>query len=167
MAFIREVKRGFYANGRPKRYYYLVENYRENGKVKQRQRYLGTRKPSGRRYGLPFFTKEQEEMIARNKRFRKPLMLKAGQLARSLEYRLKEINAQGYVSGSVTPMRGFLEHSFFQDLAETKKAIADFMEHWGYGDMKAFSEMEKPDTIEGEIVGPEPKLLAPIKEGKG
>ena len=28
-----------------------------NGKVKQRQRYLGTRKPGGRGCGLPFLTK--------------------------------------------------------------------------------------------------------------
>jgi len=40
MAFIREIKRG------KKRYYYLVETYRENGKVKQRTlKYLGTKPP--------------------------------------------------------------------------------------------------------------------------
>ena len=40
MAFIREIKRG------KRSYYYLVENYRENDKVKQRNlNYLGTRPP--------------------------------------------------------------------------------------------------------------------------
>ncbi|GAJ02730.1 unnamed protein product, partial [marine sediment metagenome] len=34
-------------------YYYLVESYREGGKVKQRVlRYLGTRPPRGRQKGL-------------------------------------------------------------------------------------------------------------------
>ena len=42
MAFIREVKRG------KKGYYYLVESYRESGKVKQRAlQYLGTKCPRG------------------------------------------------------------------------------------------------------------------------
>jgi len=47
MAFVR-VK---YHNKRP--YYYLVETYREGGKVKQRTlRYIGTRPPKGRQRGL-------------------------------------------------------------------------------------------------------------------
>ena len=47
MAFVR-VK---YHDKRP--YYYLVETYREGGKVKQRTlRYIGTRPPKGRQRGL-------------------------------------------------------------------------------------------------------------------
>jgi len=114
MAFIREVKRGFYANGRPKRYYYLVETYRENGKVKQRQRYLGKEKPKrwGRGAGLPFLTKADEEMIAKAKRDRNPLMNRAGQLARSLAYRLDELDGQGYLYDG-GPLSKFMIHSFF------------------------------------------------------
>jgi len=47
MAFIREKRRG------SRRYYYLVENYREDGHVRQRTiRYLGTKRPRGRQKGL-------------------------------------------------------------------------------------------------------------------
>lgn len=136
MAFIREVKRGFYANGRPKRYYYLVETYRENGKVKQRQRYLGTRKPGGRSCGLPFLTKEEEEMVDRVKRFTKPLMGRAGQLARSLAYRLDELDGQGYLYNG-GPLSNFMIHSFFMDLVETEIRIRNFRAKWGYGDIEA------------------------------
>jgi len=138
MAFIREVKRGFYANGRPKRYYYLVETYRENGKVKQRQRYLGKEKPKGwgRGTGLPFLTKADEEMIAKAKRDRNPLMNRAGQLARSLAYRLDELDGQGYLYDG-GPLSKFMIHSFFVDLTETEIRIRNFKRKWGYGDIEA------------------------------
>ena len=136
MAFIREVNRGFYANGRPKRYYYLVETYREDGKVKQRQRYLGTSKPGGRSCGLLFLTKTDEEMIAKAKRFRNPLMRRAGQLARSLKYRLDELDGQGYLYHG-GPLSNFIIHSFFMDLVETEIRIRNFRAKWGYGDIEA------------------------------
>jgi len=137
MAFIREVKRGFYANGRPKRYYYLVETYRENGKVKQRQRYLGKEKPKGwgRGAGLPFLTKADEEMIDKAKRLRNPLMRQAGQLARSLKNRLDELDGQGYLYHGV--MEKMIIHSFFMDLVETEIRICNFRAKWGYGDIEA------------------------------
>ena len=138
MAFIREVKRGFYANGRPKRYYYLVETYREDGKVKQRQRYLGKEIPKGwgRRAGLPFLTKADEERIEKAKRFRNPLMMRAGQLARSLKYRLDELDGQGYLYHG-GPLSNFMIHSFFLDLVETEIRIRNFRAKWGYGDIEA------------------------------
>jgi len=47
MAFVREKRRG------SRRYYYLVENYRQDGKVRQRTiRYVGTQKPRGPQKGL-------------------------------------------------------------------------------------------------------------------
>ncbi len=136
MAFIREVKRGFYANGRPKRYYYLVETYRENGKVKQRQRYLGTTKPGGRSCGLPFITKADEERIAKVKRLTKPLLGRAAQLARSLKYRLDEVDGQGYLYHG-SPFSKFMIRSFFMDLVETEIRIRNFRAKWGYGDIEA------------------------------
>ena len=87
MAFIREVKRGY------KRYYFLVETYREDGKVKQRQAYLGTEKPPRPWRGLPFIS-EAKEWMDRRVANRIPLSKKTGQLANSLQRRLEELDNQ-------------------------------------------------------------------------
>jgi len=48
MAFVREKKKRA-----GKSYFYLVENVRENGKVRQRViRYIGTKRPRGPQKGL-------------------------------------------------------------------------------------------------------------------
>ncbi|KKK67724.1 hypothetical protein LCGC14_2951220 [marine sediment metagenome] len=47
MAYIREKRRG------RRSYYYLVENYREDGHTRQRViKYLGTKRPRGRQKGF-------------------------------------------------------------------------------------------------------------------
>lgn len=47
MAFVRVKRRG------DREYYYLVESYREDGKVRQRiLKYLGTHPPRGQQKGL-------------------------------------------------------------------------------------------------------------------
>ncbi|MBA7687716.1 hypothetical protein ES703_96182 [subsurface metagenome] len=85
---------------------------------------------------MPFLTKADEEMVAKVKRLRNPLMGRAGQLARSLKYRLDELDGQGYLYHG-GPLSNFLVRSFFMDLAETEIRIRNFKAKWGYGDIEA------------------------------
>ena len=126
MAFIREIKRG------NKRYYYLVETYREDGKVKQRTlKYLGTKRPPR---SMPWSGEYVEHTVARMLR-PKPVkttsdhIREADKLAVKLHDKLQQlcqlnaISAEDFAALSLT--LGFLMPAIKEFLAKTEAPAPD------------------------------------------